>query len=267
MTRPHDSADSPVLYEQDGAVVTITMNRPRQLNAFNREMFLQLAEAFIRYRDDSSAHVAILTGAGDRAFCAGMDLKERQGSGEAGLNFPDIAPLVNPFYPTRQNLIEKPVIAAVNGYAMGGGFYMALQADLSVASTNAQFEISEILRGTVAGWEVGRLAGLSVAAWAEIAFGGRIGAYRAYDMGIVNEVVEPDELMPAARARAQRILEIPPRVIRRNLELLRMVKPRIDAQVWEREAKYLDESRDDPDTAEAIAAFVERRQPHWGSSI
>lgn len=252
-----------VLYQSADGVATITMNRPRQLNAFNTEMFRALAEAFIRFRESGNDRVAILTGAGERSFCAGVDLKERAGSGEAGLDFPDISPLVNPFWPTRINMVEKPVIAAVNGYAMGGGFYMALQADLAVASTNAQFEISEIPRGTVAGWETGALQALPTKVWAEIAFGGRLTAQRAYDVGLVNEVVAPEGLLDAARARAHAILRVPPRVIRRNLELVKRVKPTVPAEIWQIEAGYLDESRHDPDTAEAIAAFIERRDPVW----
>jgi dehydration protein DpgD len=256
---------STVLYETSGGVATITMNRPRQLNAFDTQMFRELAEAFIRFDEDPSVSVAILTGAGDRSFCAGVDLKERSGSGEAGLGFPDIAPLENPFWPRRTNLLTKPVIAAVNGYAMGGGFYMVLQADLAIAATNAQFEISEIPRGTVAGWEVGALQSLPLKARTEIAFGSRLSAQRAYDLGIVNEVVESSQLLDVARARAEAILRVPPRVIRRNLELVRAVQPTIASEVWATEALYLEESRQDPDTAEAIAAFVERREPVWSA--
>jgi enoyl-CoA hydratase len=267
MTDPQRVDEPSVLYESTDGIATITMNRPRQLNAFNRDMFRGLAEAFIRFREDDADRVAILTGTGERAFCAGVDLKERAGSGEAGLGFPDIAPLVNPFWPGRTNLVEKPVIAAVNGYAMGGGFYMVLQADLAVASSSAQFEISEIPRGTVAGWETGALHGLPVKVWAEIAFGGRLNAQRAYDVGLVNEVVPPEKLMDAARSRAQAILRVPPRVIRRNLELLKRIKPTIAPDVWAAEADYLEESRNDPDTAEAIAAFVERREPTWQGAL
>ncbi|WP_022885293.1 enoyl-CoA hydratase/isomerase family protein [Glaciibacter superstes] len=263
MTTHTQSDEATVLYESRDGIATITMNRPRQLNAFDTSMFRGLAEAFIRFREDDGDRVAILTGAGDRSFCAGVDLKERAGSGESGLDFPDIAPLVNPFWPTRTNVVEKPVIAAVNGYAMGGGFYMVLQADLAIASSTAQFEISEIPRGTVAGWETGARHNLPTKAWAEIAFGCRLSAARAYDMGLVNDVVEPDALMDAARAQAEAILRVPPRVIRRNLELLRRVKPSIADDIWTAEAGYLDESRNDPDTAEAIAAFVERREPVW----
>jgi enoyl-CoA hydratase/carnithine racemase len=263
MTDSNTTDEPTVLYDSLDGVATITMNRPRQLNAFNRDMFRGLAEAFIRFRETDADRVAILTGTGERAFCAGIDLKERAGSGEAGLDFPDIAPLVNPFWPGRANHVEKPVIAAVNGYAMGGGFYMVLQADLAVASATAQFEISEIPRGTVAGWETGALHGLPVKAWSEIAFGSRLTAQRAYDVGLVNEVVAPEQLMNAARARAEAILRVPPRVIRRNLELLKRVRPVVADEVWQAEAGYLVESREDPDTAEAIAAFVERREPIW----
>lgn len=265
MARETPNPDEPsVIYESANGIATITMNRPRQLNAFNRDMFRNLALAFLRFQDSRDDRVAVLTGAGDRAFCAGMDLKERSEGGEAGLDFPDIAPLVNPFWPTRTNRLDKPVIAAVNGWAMGGGFYMALQADIAVASDNAQFEISEIPRGTVAGWETGALHGLPVKVWSEIAFGGRLTAQRAYDVGLVNEVVRPEALVDAARARAEAVLRIPPRVIRRNLQLLKRIKPSIPTDVWEAESQYLEESRADPDTAEAIAAFVERREPVWG---
>lgn len=263
MTTNPTSEEPSVLYESRDGIATITMNRPRQLNAFDTNMFRSLAKAFIRFREDESDRVAIITGAGDRSFSAGMDLKERAGSGEAGLDFPDIAPLENPFWPTRNNVVEKPVIAAVNGYAMGGGFYMVLQADLAIASSTAQFEISEIQRGTVAGWETGALHNLPTKAWAEIALGSRLSAARAYDIGLVNDVVEPEALMKAARAQADAILRVPPRVVHRNLELLRRIRPSIAADVWATEARYLEESRNDPNTTEAIAAFAERRAPVW----
>ncbi|WP_108610419.1 enoyl-CoA hydratase-related protein [Aminobacter sp. MSH1] len=252
-----------VLYEKSNHVAVITMNRPERMNAFDTEAFRGLADAFISFDSDPDAHVAVLTGAGERAFSAGVDLKERVATGEPGLGFPDIAPLVNPFWPGRSNRIMKPVIAAVNGYAMGGGFYMALEADICIASMTAQFELSEILRGCVAGWEVGFLHNLPRSVWAEIAFGGRLSAQRAYDVGIVTEVVPQEELMDAARARAESILRVTPLVRRRNLELLRSLKPRVPAQLWSQEAAHIEECRNDPDAEEAVAAFLERRAPVW----
>lgn len=256
----------PVLMDVQDHIATITMNRPDAMNAFDTAMFAGLARAFRRVQDDDDIVVAILTGAGPRAFCAGLDLKERVEGGEAGLNFPDIAPLTNPFWPAPRTTMTKPVIAAVNGYAMGGGFYLALQADLCVAAEHAQFEISEILRGCVAGWETGYLHGLPVTAWAEIAYGGRLSAKRAYDVGLVNEVVGADELVDAARRRAEGIVRVAPLVLRRNHELLHALKPTVGADLWALEAKYIEECRHDPDAAEAVQAFIERRRPRWAGA-
>lgn len=252
-----------VLYEVSESIATITMNRPHALNAFDRDMFAALATAFTDFERDPTAHVAILTGSGSKAFCAGLDLKERLDGDAAGLGFPDISPLENPFWPRRDNQLSKPVIAAVNGYAMGGGFYLALQADLCIASDTAQFEISEIARGCVAGWETGYLHALPLSAWTEIAYGARISAKRAYDIGIVVEVVAPDALMDAARARARGILRVPPLVLMRNRELLTALRPSVPPEIWARESEYIEECRVDPDAAEAVTAFVERRVPQW----
>ncbi len=254
-----------VLTEIIGRTYVITMNRPEQLNAMNRDMFVGLAHAFRRFDEDDALDVAVLTGAGDRAFTAGVDVKELSSAGERGLNFPDITPLVNPFWPGRTNHVSKPIIAAVNGYAMGGGFYMALQADLCIATQTAQFELSEIHRGGVAGWEVGYLNMLPIAAWAEVALGARLTAQRAYDLGAINLVVEHEKLMDAALDWAARIQAIPPLVVRRNLELLRSLKPAVPDDIWAREADYIEEARQHPDTDEAMAAFFERRPPVWSA--
>ncbi|MBW9122325.1 enoyl-CoA hydratase/isomerase family protein [Microbacterium trichothecenolyticum] len=250
-----------VLYDQHEGVVTITINRPEKLNALDRDVLVGLAEAFIHFDADPSAAVAILTGAGDRSFTVGIDLGERSESGKPGLGFPDISPLVNPFWPGRQNRVSKPVIAAVNGYAMGGGLYLALQADICVASTNAKFEMSETLRGCVAGWETGYLHNLPISGWAEIALGGRLSAQRAYDLGIVTEVTEPEGLLAAAQRRARDVLRITPLVRDRNLRLLRQLRPTIPQELWDEESVYIEECRFDPDAAEAVTAFLERRQP------
>ena len=252
-----------VLYELHGAVAVITMNRPTALNALDREAFLGLAEAFVQFVEDKSAEVAVLIGAGERAFCVGLDLHERSQSGARGLGFPDISPLENPFWPGRESKTLKPIIAAVNGFAVGGGFYMALQADFCIATPSAQFEISEALRGGVAGWEVGFLNALPYSAWTEIALGSRLSAQRAYDVGIVQQIVDADQLLPAALARAESILRVPPTVRRRNLELVRMLKPKIPDEIWRRESEFIEEARAHPDAVEAMAAFFEKRAPRW----
>lgn len=127
--------------EKKDRIVTIRMNRPERLNAMGRELMVGLAKAWIEFRDDPDALVAILTGTG-RAFCVGMDIKERLESGQPGLGLPDISPLVSPFWPNRN--LNKPVISAVNGFALGGGFFLATTADLCVAAESAVFEITEV---------------------------------------------------------------------------------------------------------------------------
>jgi enoyl-CoA hydratase/carnithine racemase len=251
-----------VLLDLRDGIAVITLNRPRQLNAMNQAMFTGLARAFIRVAADESIKVAILTGSG-RAFSAGLDLRERQESGARGLGYPDTTPLVNPFWPGPRGRLDKPVIAAVNGYAMGGGFYLALQSDLCVAADTAQFEISEIWRGCVAGWETGFLHALPYKAWMEIALGGRLDARRAYDMGLVNAVVTGAELLPSALRMAESIMRVAPGVRRRNLELLRSLSPRVPESLLDLEEVYIEEARAHPDGVEAVNAFTEKRPPAW----
>jgi enoyl-CoA hydratase/carnithine racemase len=260
---PEDAALPPeVLFDTHDGIAVITLNRPAQLNAMNGAMFTGMAQAFLRVAHDESIKVAILTGAG-RAFSAGLDLHERQESGARGLDYPDTAPLVNPFWPGTRGRLEKPVIAAVNGYAMGGGFYLALQSDLCVAAETAQFEISEIWRGCVAGWETGFLHALPFKAWTEIALGGRLTARRAYDAGLVNKVVAGDQVLAEAHRMAESILRVAPGVRRRNLELLRSLSPQLSGPLLDLEAVYIEEARGHPDAVEAVRAFTQKRPPVW----
>jgi enoyl-CoA hydratase/carnithine racemase len=262
-SRPDEPGlEGEVLLDLRDGIAVITLNRPRQLNAMNQAMFTGLARAFIRVAADESVKVAILTGSG-RAFSAGLDLRERQESGARGLGYPDTTPLVNPFWPGPRGRLDKPVIAAVNGYAMGGGFYLALQSDLCVAADTAQFEISEIWRGCVAGWETGFLHALPYKAWMEIALGGRLDARRAYDIGLVNAVVTGAELLPSALRMAESIMRVAPGVRRRNLELLRSLSPRVPESLLDLEEVYIEEARAHPDGAEAVSAFTEKRPPAW----
>lgn len=259
---PRGGAPDPVLMRVEDRIAVITLNRPDKLNAMNRAMFVGMAAAFSRIAEDDGIDVAVLTGAG-RAFSAGLDLSERQASGAGGLGFPDTSPLVNPFWPGPRGRLAKPVIAAVNGFAMGGGFYLALQSDLCLAAETAQFEISEIWRGCVAGWETGFQHALPYKAWMEIALGGRLDASRAYDVGLVNRVVPAGQLLPAALEMAGRVCDVAPGVRRRNLDLLRSLSPQVPDEVMHREARYIEECREHPDATEAILAFTEKRRPVW----
>jgi len=206
---------SVVLYEKRDHTVIVTINRPEAMNAINGEVRKGLHEAMVHFRDDEDARTAIVTGAGDKSFSAGADLKEmstRQqegGSSEMwGLSLP--AQL-------RQMELWKPIIAAVNGYCLAGGLELALACDIRIASENATFALTEVTRGIIpSGGGISNLPRVVPLGRAlEMLFSGeRIDAQEAYRIGLVNRVVAPAELMASAEELAQRINESAPIAVR-----------------------------------------------------
>ncbi|MEO9151455.1 MAG: enoyl-CoA hydratase/isomerase family protein, partial [Lapillicoccus sp.] len=183
-----------VRYEVADAAAWVTINRPEARNALNRAVRDGLREAFLAAEADDRAAVIVLTATGDRAFCAGGDLKEMA---EGGLTVPppDYVP-----QPGRTLSLTKPVVAAVNGVALGGGFLLAQCADLVVASETATFGITEARVGRGAPWA----ASLPWLVPPRIAMellvtGVPISARRAFEVGLVNAVVAPEDLLPHTR--------------------------------------------------------------------
>ena len=213
---------SPVLFDVDSGVATITLNRPEQMNTINGELGAGLMQALrdVRSRDD--IRVAIITGNG-RAFCAGADLRSRAdgpaaASGVAGLFRTDDAPGFHEFD------ARKPIIGAVNGYALGGGFEIALSCDLLIASEAATFGLPEITLGffPLAGAPVKLPRGVPRVVANDLLFTGeRIDARKAYEFGIVSRVVPADELLPTAKAMAEKIAGYAPLAVRSMLELVK----------------------------------------------
>ena len=198
-----------VLYERDGHVVTITYNRPEVLNAINGELRAGLNDAFARFRDDEDAWVAIVTGAG-RAFCAGADLQD--GAGSIGV-FPGTfweKPTINSFESGWE--IFKPVIAAVNGYCLGYGLTLVTWCDFVIASERAEFGYPEVMLGTPA--TVGAIRLPQKINWQYamelLMTGERIDAARALEIGLAGWVVPHDDLLPEARALADRLVAAAP---------------------------------------------------------
>lgn len=253
-----------VEFERVGAVAVITLARPERLNALGRAVLEGMADAFTAFRTDPSLRVAVLTGTG-RAFCVGMDVKERLEGDSPGLGLPDISPRVDPFWPDR--VLEKPVVTAVNGYAVGGGFYLAMLGDIIIAAADAQFEITEVHRGGLSGWEVGYLWGLPRAVRNELALGGRLNASRAAELGIVNEVAPAGDLLNRAMERADRLAQLSPRVARMNLELTRALDPVVPADLERRRIELQRVVAAHGDEIEGIASFVEKRPPTWGPEL
>src|ERR1700731_2811258 len=194
------------------------MNRPERLNALSHEMRTLLAEARASFRRSDELEVAILTGTG-RGFCAGEDMQESLKNGAPGGRRPDIE---DPFM---SGALEKPVIAAVNGFAMGGGFMLVERTDLRVAVRGAVFEVSEAKRWLLGGYNHGHIANVPYPIAMEMALGFRFTAERFYDVGFLNRLTEPDDLMPEALKMAEHLLTLPPASRVNTVHMMRQMRP------------------------------------------
>lgn len=188
--------------ERHGQVLVVRMNRPERLNALNHEMRTELARTWTEFRHDPELEVAILTGAG-RAFCAGEDMKESLKDGAPGGRRPAMA---DPFM---DGTLEKPVIAAVNGFALGGGCELAMACHIRIAAEAAKFGQPEVKLGIVPGYggtqRLPRLVGKGRALQLLLT-GEMIDAAEAYRIGLVNRVVPTGEVVEAARAMLTQML-------------------------------------------------------------
>ena len=241
--------------ERHGQILVVRMNRPERLNALNHEMRTRLAETWTEFRHSNELEVAIFTGAG-RAFCAGEDMKESLENGAPGGRRPVME---DPFM---SGALEKPVIAAVNGFAMGGGFMLVERTDLRVAARGAIFEVSEAKRWLLGGYNHGHIANVPFPVAMEMALGFRFTAERFYDIGFLNRVVEPDELMPTALAMAEHLLTLPPASRVNTVHMMRQMRPAPTAE-QQRLATALHEHGAKSDRMESRAAFAEKRRPNW----
>ncbi|MBI4497491.1 MAG: enoyl-CoA hydratase/isomerase family protein [Chloroflexi bacterium] len=218
-------AEEPVLkYEtrENGRIVIMTMNRPERMNALGGGLSQAIAEGWERFAADDNAWVAIITGAGDRAFCAGADLKETSEIRQ-GLRQTVPSRRQHWAYPLSEGLnLWKPTIAAINGYAIAGGWMVAQQCDVRIAAEHAEMGIAEARWNMGAGWihdltrQLHLQHALELVIWADA----RITAQRAYEIGWVNKVVPKERLMDEALAWAERVLYLAPRAARNFKEIL-----------------------------------------------
>ena len=241
--------------ERHGQVLVVRMNRPERLNALNAEMRAALAEIWTEFRHSKDLEVAIFTGTG-RGFCAGEDMKESLANGAPGGRRPAIE---DPFM---SGALEKPVIAAVNGFAMGGGFMLVERTDLRVAVRGAVFEVSEAKRWLLGGYNHGHVANLPYPIAMEMALGFRFTAERFYDVGFLNRLVDADELLPSALAMAEHLLTLPPASRVNTVRMMRQMRPAPSAD-QQRLAAALHEHGAKSDLMESRAAFAEKRPPRF----
>ena len=241
--------------EKSNGVMIVRMNRPERLNALGTELRSGLADAWRDFRDDPDVEVAIFTGTG-RAFCAGEDMKESLERGTVGSpqNFDN---------PYDRGDIDKPIIAAVNGFAMGGGFMQAERADLRVAVRGAIFEMSEAKRWLLGGYNHGHAGGLSHTVATEMAFAFRFTAERLYELGFINRLAETqEEMMDMAQEMAAHLLTLPPASRVNTLTMMRAMRPTVPAEL-EALAEQLKEHGAKSDLIESRSAFAEKRQPNF----
>jgi enoyl-CoA hydratase len=249
----------PVLYEvpRDG-VALITINRPEERNALGRDVRAGLFAAWDRVETDPEIRVAILTGAGDKAFCAGGNLKEMV---ETQLTVPPR----NMFPVPGDNIeITKPTIAAVNGVAFAGGWLLAQSCDLCVASRNARFAITEVKVGRGAPWAAPLINMIPQRIMMELLLTGRpIDAERAYEIGLVNRVVDADQLLSCALDLAGEILAGAPLSVAAAKETVRLAAEMGTTAALRAARLAFERAYRSADGREGPRAFAEKRQPVW----
>jgi enoyl-CoA hydratase len=242
-----------LLVEKSDGIATLTLNRPKVMNALSQELRESLRQAFIDLSDDPETNVVIITGAG-RGFCGGLDLKELSTKG-IGIDDATAIPTGESFFfDTRE--FGRPIIAAINGPAVTGGFELALMCDILIASTSAAFADTHVRVGFIPGaglsQKLSRLIGIYRAKELSLT-GNFISAEQAEAWGLVNRVVPPDELMPACRALAKDIISCPSDVVRKYNRLINEGFDRSFAEGIKLETQvFVDHARQV--TAQAVAA-------------
>lgn len=252
-----------VLFTVEDGVALITLNRPERLNAMDATAYQQLSEAWVQVRDDPDIRTAVITGAGDRAFTTGADLKSFVGKQQD----------LSSFWLTQQGQllnrgleVWKPVIAAVNGYCLGGGMTLLLGTDIRIASPTATFALSEVQRGVIAGNggtqrildQLPHAIGMEM-----LLTGRRLDAETAERWGLINRIVPQEELLTTSLELAREIVANAPLAVQASKEMAlrsrdvdRQTGLRLEQAIGQL-LQYTDDAKEGP------AAFAERRSPHF----
>jgi enoyl-CoA hydratase/carnithine racemase len=258
------SSEDPVLFDVSAGVATITLNEPAKRNAFGARMGRQLAEAYRRCDADEAVRAVILTGT-PPAFCSGADMSE----GAATFRSRDEATFSAAGVSTPAWRVRKPVIAAVNGHAIGIGFTLTLQCDIRIFASHAQYGVVQVRRGVMGDafshWTLPRLVGLSAAA--EVLLTGRtFDGHEMKEMGVCRLVLPNDEVLPAATELARDLAaNTAPLAVALSKQLLWRSWECDAAEVEALETEYHHRLMAHPDAAEGVRAFLEKRPPRWRS--
>jgi enoyl-CoA hydratase/carnithine racemase len=247
--------------EVEDGIATITLNRPEAMNAMDPATYEEITNAFLTIDRDDSVRVGIVTGVGDRAFSAGADLKEMH-RGPSDQNHWE------PWRPTRWDFgltTSKPLIAAVNGYALAGGLELALVCDIRIGSPNAVFGTPEVKWNLLDGYGafiLPRIIGLSKA-MEMLLTGEFIDAQEALRVGLISRIVPGDQLMKEARLLAEKIASNGPMAVRMTKELVEHGLTSSLVDHFRVMHEYYDRVDRTSDQAEGLQAFVERRKPEY----
>src|SRR5215467_3294120 len=252
-----------ILFEKKNAIAYVTVNRPKVLNALNLATMEELRAAFHEVKNDASVRVVILTGAGEKAFIAGADI------GELSKNDAVMAKEYTHRGQSVLNLIEnlgKPVIACINGFALGGGCEIAMACTMRLASENAKFGQPEVKLGIIPGYggtqRLPRLVGTGLAMQLLLT-GEMINAQEAYRIGLVNEVVPADRLIPRAEEIAQKIIGMAPLAIQYCMEAVNQGMNMTLAEGLFLEATLFGICCATEDKKEGTSAFLEKRAANF----
>jgi enoyl-CoA hydratase len=248
-----------VRFELDAeGIALITIDRPEQRNCLSREVREGLCAAWQRFEAEDRARIAILTGAGDKAFCAGGDLKEMV---ETGLKVPPRDMFPQPY----ENLsLSKPTIAAVNGVAFAGGWMIAQSCDLCVASSNAQFAITEVRVGRGSPWSAPLIHMIPQRIYMEVVLTGKpITAQRAFEIGLVNRLSQPGAVVEAAQELAREVMAGAPLSVAAARETVMLATEMGRAAALDAAYAAHENAYNSLDAQEGPRAFAEKRKPVW----
>lgn len=256
-----------LLYEKEGPIAFITMDRPQVYNAYNLKMCEELRQVWIDFRDDDELRVAVLTGSGDKSFSTGLDAKEIV---DNPIESPSLVYSGLPMLTARDFQVWKPVIAAVNGICCAGGWHFISDADVVICSDQATFFDVHVQVGLVNPVEaVDLMSKVPPGEVLRMVLSGsdyRMTAQRAYDVGLVSEVTSLNDLMPRAIRIAKEIAKKSPDGVRGSLEVIWSAINNLRTPSYSVGMALLHRNFDSPDRKEGLNAFVEKREPRWSRS-
>jgi enoyl-CoA hydratase/carnithine racemase len=253
-----------VRYQADGRIVTITLDRPEALNSLDLDTWAAFGESTQRFEDDSSVWVAIITGAGEKAFCAGADIKSTIA---CLMDDPRANPYASPPTIMRGQRITKPLIAAINGVAMGGGLEVALACDIRIAVEGVRLGAPEVTLGLIPGWggtqRLSRQVTWAIASQLVLT-GQPITAEQALQFGLVNAIVPRDQLMGEARNWAEKLVRAGPLAVRAAKQAMLDGTSAGLEEGLAIEQRLFDTMAYTADLREGLAAFAEKRKAEFG---